>query len=280
RDYNTIFPSLSVGFAPKPGRNVRFSYSKSIGRPPATFLNPYVPSTDPLNLSVGNPDLRPSYSHSARLEYSWTGARGTLRIAPMYRRQVDLWERIRTVDTLGVSTTRWENAASADYLATGVSVSLPPTRALSGSMNFTVYRDVRDGSNISTAYRSRGIGWSVGGNLGYKFAPSLTAQMFMSYNPKQFILQGRASGFTYMSLGIRQQLWGTKGSLGLNISDPLGLSRFDSSTRDPTYIQNSRSSFTQRAASLSFTYNFGKPPQQRSSRVGTDEGAGETIRVR
>src|SRR5690606_32283806 len=109
RSYNTLFPSLNVAYNAAPGRTVRFLYSKRISRPSAYYLDPYTPTTDPLNRSIGNPDLKPSYTQSFTVDFSYTGSSGTLRVAPYYRSTTDMWERIRTVDTLGVATSRWEN---------------------------------------------------------------------------------------------------------------------------------------------------------------------------
>jgi hypothetical protein len=107
----------------------------------------------------------------------------------------------------------------------------------------------------------------------------LSAQAYAHYFPTQSILQGRASGYTYTSVSLRKQMWGTRGSISFSISDPLNLFRYTSSTQDATYIQNSRSSFESRVVTLGFTFNFGKPPEQQSRR-STTEQAGETIRVR
>ncbi len=279
RTYNTVYPSLNVSFSPARGRTVRFLYSKRISRPSAYNLDPFVPATDPLNRFFGNPRLNPSYTQSFSLDASVTGTRGTVRVAPYYRRTTGVWERIRTVDTLGVATSRWENAVSSQAYGSSFTLSLPSTRRVSGSTSFQVYRDVRDGTNISSAYRRAAVMWSLSGNLGMKLTPTLTAQTYGSYFPTQSILQGRASGYAYNSVAFRQQLWGTKGSLSLSINDPFNLYRFNSATRDATYIQNSRSSFQSRVVTLGLTYNFGKPPQQQSRRSGPEE-SGETIRVR
>jgi hypothetical protein len=280
RDYNTLFPSFNIAFTPKPGRSVRFLYSKRISRPPPFYLDPFVPPTDPLNRFFGNPDLRPSYTQSLSLDFSYTGSVGTFRIAPYYRYSTDIWERIRTVDENGVATSRWQNAATGENYGSNFTVSLRSAGRLSGSVNMSLYRDVRDGSNISSAYRRAALMTSYGGNLGLKVTSSLTAQAFANHFPAQSILQGRASGYTFMSVSLRQQVWGTKGSVSLNVSDPLKLNSYNSSTRDATYIQQSRSSFSSRVATLGVTYNFGKPPQQQSRRSGGEETAGETIRVR
>jgi hypothetical protein len=280
RDYQSIFPSLNLSYSPKQGQTVRFLYAKRISRPPPFYLDPVVPSTDPLNITIGNPDLLPSYGHSLTLDFSMTGSKGTLRIAPFFRRTADGWERIRTVDTAGVATNRYENALSAQNYGANMTVSLRSTGKLSGSVNFSLYRDERDGTNISSAYRRSATMYSLYGSLGYKITPTLTAQTYAMYFPSQYILQGRESGYSYTSLGLRQQVWGTRGTISLNINDPLNMYRYNSSTRDATYIQESRSSYKSRVATLGFTYNFGKPPQQMSRRSADDSGAGETIRVR
>jgi outer membrane beta-barrel protein/carboxypeptidase family protein len=279
RSYNTLFPSLNLSYTPKVGRTVRFLYSKRISRPSPSYLNAFVPSTDPLNRFLGNVNLKPSYTHSFSLDFSYTGSIGTVRVAPYYRQTVDQWERIRTVDTLGVATSRWENAASGENYGSNFSLSLRSQGRLSGSTSFSLYRDVRDGTNIASTLKRDALMWSLSGNLGVKATNTLTGQVFANYFPVQSILQGRASGYAYTSLGLRQQLWGTRGSVSLNVNDPFNLYKFNSNTSDPTYTQRSRSSYVSRVATLGFTYNFGKPPQQQSRRTG-EEGTGETIRVR
>ena len=279
RSYNTLFPSLNLSYTLKPGRTLRLLYSKRISRPSAYYLDPYVPATDPLNISTGNPDLRPSYTQSLSSDFSWVGRQLSVRVGPYYRSTTDMWERIRTVDTLGVAWNRWENGLSAKAYGSNVTVSFPPTRKLSGSVNFSAYRDARDGSNISSAYRRAVWMWSVGANVGMKIRPSLSATAFAYHFPMQSILQGQASGYTFMSVSARQQIMGTRGNISLSINDPLNLYKYTSSTRDATYIQNSRSSYVSRIITLGFTFNFGKPPKQQSRRSSSEQ-AGEVIRVR
>lgn len=182
------------------------------------------------------------------------------------------------VDAGGVATSRWENAASSKAYGSNFTISLNPSGRVTGSTSFNVYRDVRDGTNISSAYHRAAFLWSMGGNIGAKITETLTAQTCANYFPQQSILQGRASGYTFTSLSLRQQLWGTKGSISISINDPLNLQRFDSSSRDATYIQTSRTSMQSRMVMVGLTYNFGKPPQQQSRRTGPEE-QGETIRV-
>ncbi|MGH7470645.1 MAG: TonB-dependent receptor domain-containing protein [Longimicrobiales bacterium] len=281
RSYNTLYPSVNLAYTPKPGRTARFYFSRSIGRPSPGYLNPVVPSTDPLNRSIGNPDLQPSYTFNYRMNLTWSGKRGSLNAGPYYTHTLDMWERIRTVDTLGVATSRWENGNFVDRYGTSLGVSLPSSGNLNGNVSMTVYREERDGRNISQAYRAAAWMTSYSGYLGYKVRPATTATFNVHYTPMQSILQGRASGYMYMTLGMRQQLWGTKGSLNLNVQDPFALQKYNSNTRDATYIQTSRSTNRSRVATLGFNWNFGKPPQRLTRGMeGGGGDSGEVIRVR
>jgi hypothetical protein len=281
RSYTSVFPSVNVAYTVAPGRTARLQYSRRISRPSPFHLDPFVPATDPLNRFVGNPELEPAMTDAVSLDYSWSGRVGTLRVGPYYRRTTDMWERIRTVDSDGVATSRWENGLSATAYGSTVALSLRPAGRISGSTNVNLFRDVRDGTNISGDYRATALRWSLGGNVSGRVTDALAVQVFANHFPAQSILQGRASGYTFTSVTIRQQLFNSRGNVSIGINDPLNLTRFDSSSRDATYVQTSRSSFSSRMVRIGFTVNFGRPPE-RQSRPAAPEGdqAGEEIRVR
>lgn len=68
KKYNYFLPSLNFNWTAK---NLRFRYSTSVDEPSASQLQPIVNNSDPLNLYVGNPDLRPEYSHSFNIRYNF-----------------------------------------------------------------------------------------------------------------------------------------------------------------------------------------------------------------
>jgi outer membrane receptor protein involved in Fe transport len=180
-DYNSVFPNVNLSYTVKPGRMIRVGYRKTIGRPSPYVLNPYVPSTDPLNRYIGNPNIRPNYTHNFTSNMSWSGQKLTLTLGPYYRRTVDAWDRIRTVDSVGVSTMRYENVATVENYGSNFSLSVRPTGKLSGSVNFGVFRDVRDGSNIGSQYKSSAWRWSMGGYGSFRFNKTLTASANANY---------------------------------------------------------------------------------------------------
>jgi hypothetical protein len=280
RGYASLFPSFNVMYSPKPGRSVRLLFARRIARPDGYYLDPYVPATDPLSISRGNPDLQPQYTSSYSADLSYTGSRGTFRIGPYYRRTSNIWERIRLVDEHGVATNSWLNGSHSATLGSNFTLSLRSTGRLSGSTNLNLRHEERDGTNIAADLQRSAVLWSAGGNLGLKVTQTLSAQLSGTRVSPQSTLQGLSAGYSFSTLALRQQVWGTKGSISLNVSDPLKLSDVEqSSWSHATYTQTIRWNHPSRFATLVLTYNFGKPPQQQSRRP-TDENAGETITVR
>ena len=282
-EYNTLFPSASLSYDFGKGMTARLNYGKRVGRPWPDILNPYVPVTDPLNRRVGNPYLKPNYTHSITADFSKVGSRGTLRFAPYYRTTVDQWMDIKRVDSAGVSTVTWENVAQLQTFGTSLTASLRPTPngRISGSTTFNVFREVRDAGNLTSDYIKSANRWSANANAQVKIDENTNLQTNFNYNPPRTLLQGKMSAMIWNSVGIRKQFMEKKASLNLNINDPFDLSRWNFQTNDRTHEQLSKTTFKNRQASLSFTYNWGKPPQQQSRRQSSEgSGGGETTQIR
>jgi hypothetical protein len=281
-EYNSLFPSASLSYDFGGGKTARVNYGKRIGRPWPDILNPFMPVTDPLNRQVGNPNLKPNYTHSITADFSKIGTKGTLRFAPYYRITVDQWTNIKRVDSAGVSTVTWENVAEMETFGTSFTASLRPTPAsrVSGSMTLNVFRENRDASNLAADYARSSTRWSTNANAQFRINDNLNAQTNLNYRPPQTLVQGRMSGMLFNSLGLRQQLLQKKATLSLFINDPFDLYRYNFETNDRTHQQLSRTTFKMRQASLNFTYNWGKPPQQQSRRQSQEGQATETVQIR
>jgi outer membrane cobalamin receptor len=267
-DYASLFPSAHLTYDLDDGRRVRFSYSRRIRRPRAWVLNPTDRSTDPLNREIGNPDIDPQYTNSLSLEMSWSGQAGTLRFTPYYRRTIDDWARIRTVDAAGVSTETWENLASIDAYGSSLTASLRRVHGISGHVSVSGSREVRDASNLATDYSGSSMRWSARGNLSARVTSALSLQTMLFYQPAREVAQGRTSSTVMTHLGLRQQVWDGKASIHLMLTDPLGLYRSSFVTRDPTLVQTSRSRPSVRQARLSISDRFGGGSQRGSDRDG------------
>ena len=74
RDYSftNYYPRASFNYTIKPMETIRFNYNGNSSAPSLDQLQPIKVNTDPLNIYIGNPALKPSFSHGFDLSYgSW-----------------------------------------------------------------------------------------------------------------------------------------------------------------------------------------------------------------
>ena len=67
--YTHVLPNAEYRIQVDDTRTLQFRYSTSTREPRMTDLQPFVDNRDPLRIRVGNPDLRPEYTHRLRTEY-------------------------------------------------------------------------------------------------------------------------------------------------------------------------------------------------------------------
>ena len=71
RNKNDFFlPAVRYRYDISQSKNMTVDYETSAREPSITQLQPVVDNSDPLNISVGNPNLRPEYRHNIRARFS------------------------------------------------------------------------------------------------------------------------------------------------------------------------------------------------------------------
>jgi ferric enterobactin receptor len=269
-DYSSVFPSANVGYDLGKGRVVRLTYSKRIERPSPYYLNPEVPSSDPLNRTAGNPYLAPKYTNAYGLEGSWTGSRGSVRVSPYYRETVHNWDQFKIVDSTGAALTTWRNAASVRAYGASLTVSLRQTGKLGGTANVFAYRERHDASNFSSLGVREANLWSANVNATYKLLPILDLQASVRYNPAQTLAQGHISALTYSYLSARLK-FGEKAWANLFVNDPFNVWKYTFVTSDPAHVQTSTNHYSIRMVMAGLTWTWGKPPDQKHRRSTPDQ---------
>ncbi len=69
RSFTNVLPIARFNYDFSSSRRLNFDYETSVQEPSITDLQPIVDNTDPLNISTGNPDLKPAYRHNFRTNY-------------------------------------------------------------------------------------------------------------------------------------------------------------------------------------------------------------------
>lgn len=68
--FENILPSLRVNYSFSNSKNLGFDYGTSVTEPTIEQLQPVINNSDPLNIYVGNPELKPAFLHNWRVNYN------------------------------------------------------------------------------------------------------------------------------------------------------------------------------------------------------------------
>jgi len=271
--YNSVFPSGLIAYNIDESHQVKLSYSTRIRRPDDTdLLDPTPHYLDPLNISRGNPYLKPEYIRALELGLQRTAGRMTIQITPFFRRTVDAVRTIRTIDSAGVMTRTFANVSTSDAYGTDATVALSGGR-VSGFVSASAFRQVSNAANLGPGLSADTYGWTARTNASFRVSRTLDVQTLVSYQAPMTVEQGRNASRTRFTLAARQKLMRDQLSLTLRVIDPFNTSLERSTTIDPRFFQVSDRRRNIRGLLLSVTWMFGKPKEGRDDLIGNEPGA-------
>jgi outer membrane cobalamin receptor len=272
--YNSFFPSALVAYNIDDAHQVKLSYSTRIRRPDDTdLIDPTAHYADPLNLSRGNPYLKPEYIRALEFGVQSTEGRTTVQVTPFFRRTLDAVRTLRSIDTAGVATRTFANISTSNAYGTDVTVALGGDR-LSGFAGASGFRQVSNAANIAPGLSAQTFGWTARTNATLHLSSAADLQTLLFYQAPMTVEQGKNASRTRFSFALRQKLMQDKMSLTLRVIDPFNTSREINTTIDPRFYQVSERARSIRGLLLSANWTFGKPPKVRKSEdlVGPDAG--------
>ena len=80
----SLFPSAFINYKVNDKQDLQFNYSKRISPPNFFQLLPFPDYSDPQNITVGNPDLKPQFTHSFEVAYNNAYTKGSNFLATAY----------------------------------------------------------------------------------------------------------------------------------------------------------------------------------------------------
>lgn len=105
-------PFLRYRWRPSKSKSLSVDYMGRSSQPSMTQLQPVVDDSNPLNVKIGNPDLKPSFSHNIRLRFHNFNAEAQRAIMTMFDATVNqnsIVSRTKFNSTDGGRTTTYEN---------------------------------------------------------------------------------------------------------------------------------------------------------------------------
>jgi outer membrane receptor protein involved in Fe transport len=289
--YGILVPSLNISKSLKEGTTVKIGYSRRIQRPGLQQLNPNTNTANVQSISIGNPKLSPEFTNNVELGLSTRFKQTFINIAFFGNETSDAISQLRTADSFGVITAKFENIGkqrNAGFNFFG-NVYLTPKWTVNGGFDVTynyLEGQILEGNVSKTVSND---GFSGGGRLmtNMTLKNGWTVQGFGGMFGARVQLQGRMGGMMMYSLGMKKDFKNKKGSFGISgenfLTNATGIMR--SELKSTTLTQTSVTNVYNRGIRLNLTYKFGKmgfePPKKTRSvknddiKDGGGEGGGE-----
>ncbi|HJX72227.1 MAG TPA: outer membrane beta-barrel family protein, partial [Bacteroidales bacterium] len=253
-----IFPSIHISKQLPKDFQMQASYTRRIDRPGDRELDPFKTYMDPYTVRVGNPALKPEYTNSYELNVQ-KNLKGTgfVSLEFFHRQTSNLIDQYTIADTLTrISTFTFKNI-NRDY-STGAEamINMPLAKwwILNTSASFYNYSLKDSAGNVNLDKSS--FTWSARFNSIFRFNSGTQLQLMGFYRAPTITSQGDRKGFFFTNIGIRQELFGKKLTVSLQVRDILGMAKFEFTSAGDGFYQYDKMMRESQIVTLSASYKI------------------------
>jgi outer membrane receptor protein involved in Fe transport len=273
--YGVFVPSVNLSKTFRKG-TWRFSYNRRIQRPGIQNLNPNVNASNPLNISMGNPNLAPEYTANYEVNYSRYIKQTYLSAALFVRNTTGAISQIRTVSGDTVKTKSVNIGSETSYGTNfNLNINLSNKLMLGGGADLSYVFMTNNNPDPLLNAKNEGLTSNFRIFSNYNVGKGWGLQLFTFYRPNQIMLQGSQGGFGMYNLSVRKDLKNKKGSFGIGAENFLQNGMvIRNETHSPTISQVSYNTMRNMNVRINFTYSLGKMtfgPQKRKKSVSNDD---------
>lgn len=282
-DYFSFYPSLHLSYQPSPMHEIQFSYSRRVDRPSNRQLNPFVDYSDSLNISYGNPFLKPQYINSYELSYGLYLGKTSFTTSLFVKNTNDVITSFSRLGDDGINRTTFENIAKSTSYGTefiAVTPLLPWWRL---NANISVYKYTFD-YGMSNASFYDNYSWSAKINNNFTIWYNIQMQLMLNYNSPSVAVssgwggnsvnsQTKLDAVYFADLAFKKDFLDGNLSVTLRISDLFNTRKFNSSLAGYNFISESYRTNDSRNIYLGISYkiNMGKIKERERNQFNDND---------
>ncbi len=258
--YLNLFPNVGLSYAFSDKHALNFTYRRSIDRPDFQALNPFENKINELNFQRGNPFLKPQYTNSLELGYTFMQAIG---LSIGYSHTDDFFTELtdRELDPVSKQeifflTTR--NLAKRDNYNISLNTPLPIKKWWNGYLsawyNYSSNKaDFGDGKIVNLNIPGGGLYNEHSFTLGKDWTAQVSGWMNFGGLWGNFV--NRTQGV--MDLGLTKKIWDGDGTIKFTFNDVFKTSRWSAYNQLGTLSMDGNGTWEGRRVGVSFNYRFG-----------------------
>ena len=290
----SLFPSAFISYKLSDKNDVQLNYSKRINAPNSFQLQPFADYSDPLNISVGNPKLKPQFTHSFEAAYNSVYKKGSnLLVTAYYKYSTDLitnyiYKDINPINNDSAFYSSYINANTSKVFGLEISNKTAITKWWDLNLSFNLFKSEINSTIIGQDVNNNLTSWFSKMNNNFKLVQGLSLQFSGQYQAKTILPPGgnsggggrggggfggggfggpqsTAQGYNLpnyeFDLAIRKD-WTLKGgktaSLTFSVSDVFKTRVIKTYSESLYFTQNVTRTRDQQFFRLNFSYRFGK----------------------
>ncbi|MCC6600596.1 MAG: TonB-dependent receptor family protein [Crocinitomicaceae bacterium] len=187
----SLFPSLYITRILNEKQDLQVSVNRKISRPSFMELNPFTDYSDSLNVTRGNPALKPEFTYMGELSYQNTITKKNTFIASLYARyqtNLTVRDQEREFNSLmgeEVIITTYANAQSSSSYGLELVSKNTLTKWFDLTSNLNLYNSSINGSNIESKLKNNFSSWSAKINAGFRLPKNSSLQIMTEYSSRR-----------------------------------------------------------------------------------------------
>lgn len=277
KNYTDLFPSMGVSFNITETKTLNFSYSRRIDRPAYQDLNPFEFRISDYIYSKGNTALRPQYSNSFGMQYTFFKK---LNTNLNYTHVKDIFAQLPDTIEVNKSYLIKKNLATQDVV--GLNINYPFSKQwyninANTFANYNLYK-----ANFGTGNRKinlSGFSYTVVLQQGFKLGKQYSAEVNTMYNSPS-IWQGtyKMKSMFGLDAGLQKNFLQNKATLKLSLTDIFNTMGWSGDSYFTGAYNKANGNWESRQLRTSFVYPFGKS-QFKNLRLNKTSSDEESKRV-
>jgi iron complex outermembrane recepter protein len=270
RDYAQLFPTAYLQYKANAKHNFAVNYGRRLRRPNYESLNPFIRFIDRYTYSLGNPELKPQFSHNIELSHTY---QNFLTTTLNYTAANNLIQNV--IEQKGEEAySKPANIASQRQYGLSVNANKSLNKWWTINLYMNLFNNRFSGLVNTDHISFSATTFSMNGSQQFKLSKTGTAELSGGYRSPgvQGVIQMKSRRF--VTVGYSQQVLKSKGTLRLTVRDIFYQQKGRASTRYGNVDANFQERADSRVVTLGFTYRFSKGkvngPRKRQ---GSDEEA-------
>ena len=196
----SLFPSAFISYKLNDQNDLQLNYSKRINAPNSFQLQPFADYSDPLNISVGNPKLKPQFTHSFEAAYNSVYKKGSnLLVTAYYKYSTDLitnyiYKDINPINNDSAFYSSYINANTSKVFGLEISNKTAITKWWDLNLSFNLFKSEINSTIIGQDVNNNLTSWFSKMNNNFKLVQGLSLQFSGQYQAKTILPPGGNSG--------------------------------------------------------------------------------------